>query len=496
MRTFGNIIGNQEIVNSNSAYFTTTNPKDNKPIDNRFYEATLDDLILATQLAQKALYPYSKSKKKSAFLELIANKLEINRDQLISSYCLESGLPENRAHSELNRTIYQLKSFSELIKQENWEITHSSPADELRSPTRKPELIKKRLPIGVVAVFGASNFPFAYSTVGGDTASAFAAGCPVIVKCHPFHAETSTLVARLIIDSMKELDLPEGTFSHLLSSDYVIGEALVNNPIVSAVGFTGSIKGGLALQQIAQNRSVPIPVFAEMGSQNPVFIFESTFKNDNTESLGKKLIASITQNSGQFCTKPGIIFIPNTPHGIDLVNALKKSLHEQEIEAMLHKNIWNNFQQLTSLINEQPGVKQIVSIKDSTFENQGRAVLTEMDFETYISNNVFHQEVFGPHSFIIRYDSENQLNQFITITDGQLTISIFSDNPEHSLDDVFLFECQLKAGRIIYNGVPTGVEVDPAMQHGGPFPSSSDSRFTAVGTDSIERFTRRVTFQK
>jgi NADP-dependent aldehyde dehydrogenase len=233
-----------------------------------------------------------------------------------------------------------------------------------------------------------------------------------------------------------------------------------------------------------------------MGSQNPVFIFESTFKNDNTEFLGKKLIASITQNSGQFCTKPGIIFIPNTPHGIDLVNALKKSLHEQEIEAMLHKNIWNNFQQLTSLINEQPGVKQIVSIKDSTLENQGRAILTEVDFETYISNNVFHQEVFGPHSFIIRYDSENQLNQFITITDGQLTISIFSDNPEHSLDDAFLFEFQLKAGRIIYNGVPTGVEVDPAMQHGGPFPSSSDSRFTAVGTDSIERFTRRVTIQK
>jgi NADP-dependent aldehyde dehydrogenase len=163
---------------------------------------------------------------------------------------------------------------------------------------------------------------------------------------------------------------------------------------------------------------------------------------------------------------------------------------------MLHKNIWNNFQQLTSLINEQPGVKQIVSIKDSTLENQGRGILTEMDFETYISNNVFHQEVFGPHSFIIKYDSENQLNQFITITDGQLTISIFSDNPEYYLNDVFLFECQLKAGRIIYNGVPTGVEVDPAMQHGGPFPSSSDSRFTAVGTDSIERFTRRVTLQK
>ncbi len=494
MRTFGNIIGNQEIVNSNSTYFNTSNPKDNKPIDNRFYEATLDDLILATQLAQKALYPYSKSKKKSAFLELIANKLEINRDQLISSYCLESGLPENRAHSELNRTIYQLISFSELIKQENWEITHSSPADELRSPTRKPELIKKRLPIGVVAVFGASNFPFAYSTVGGDTASAFASGCPVIVKCHPFHAETSTLVARLIIDSMKELDLPEGTFSHLLSSDYAIGEALVNNPIVSAVGFTGSIKGGLALQQIAQNRSVPIPVFAEMGSQNPVFIFESTFKNDNTEFLGKKLIASITQNSGQFCTKPGIIFIPNTPHGIDLINALKKSLHEQEIESMLHQNIWHNFQQLTSLIKDQTGVKQIVSMKKSSLENQGRGILSEMDIETYLSNEVFHQEVFGPHSFIIRYNQKEQVTDFILKTEGQLTISIFTETEK--LDQYFLFLCQQKAGRIIFNGVPTGVEVDPAMQHGGPFPSSSDSRFTAVGTDSIERFTRRITWQK
>lgn len=494
MRTFGNIIGNQEKVNSNSTYFNTSNPKDNKPIDNRFYEATLDDLNLATQLAQKALYPYSKSKKKSAFLELIANKLEINRDLLISSYCLESGLPENRAHSELNRTIYQLISFSELIKQENWEITHSSPADELRSPTRKPELIKKRLPIGVVAVFGASNFPFAYSTVGGDTAAAFAAGCPVIVKCHPFHAQTSAEVAKLVVEAVKELELPAGTFSHLLAENYNIGEELVKHPSISAVGFTGSIKGGLALQQLAQNRNVPIPVFAEMGSQNPVFIFEDAFQSETVENLAHKLINSITGSSGQFCTQPGVLFIPKNENGDLLISLLSNLLHEQEIESMLHKNIWNNFQQLTSLIKDQTGVKQIVSMKESSLENQGRGILSEMDIETYLSNKVFHQEVFGPHSFIIRYNQEEQLTDFILKTEGQLTISIFTETEK--LDQYFLFICQQKAGRIIFNGVPTGVEVDPAMQHGGPFPSSSDSRFTAVGTDSIERFTRRVTLQK
>ena len=496
MRTYGSLIGNKEINTISSSTFSTINPKTNTKIDNQFIEASLEEVKKATDLARKALFPFSKSQKKSAFLKRIAEKLDNNRKDLIESYCLESGLPENRGNIELNRTIFQLQSFSKLIENENWEVTQHSPANETRKPTRKPELTKKRLPIGVVAVFGASNFPFAYSTVGGDTAAAFAAGCPVIVKCHPFHAETSCFVARLVNEAIQELELPEGTFSHLLASDFIIGEALIKDTFISAVGFTGSIKGGLALQKIAQNRTVPIPVFAEMGSQNPIFIFESIFNLKTSESLSKKLIASITQNSGQFCTKPGVIFIPQCEHGSQLINELKKLIHEQEIEAMLHPNIHLNFKNLAELIAKQKNINQTISVKYSELENQGRGLLTEMNFDTYINNPFFHQEVFGPHCFIVKYQDENQLNDFIKKTEGQLTISIFYDNVSSSLNESFLFKCEQKAGRIIFNGVPTGVEVDAAMQHGGPFPSSSDSRFTAVGTDSIDRFTRKVTFQK
>ncbi len=496
MRTYSSLIGNKEINTFSSSTYSTINPKTNTKIDNQFIEASLEEVKKATDLASKALFPFSKSQKKSAFLQLIAEKLDNNRIDLIESYCLESGLPKNRGNIELNRTIYQLQSFSKLIETENWERVHFSPADENRTPSRKPQLTKKRMPIGVVAVFGASNFPFAYSTVGGDTVAALAAGCPVIVKCHPFHAETSCKVARLVNEVIQELELPEGTFSHLLASDYTIGEELIKHPTISAVGFTGSINGGLALQKLAQNRTVPIPVFAEMGSQNPVFILENYFESEPLISLSKKLISSITQSSGQFCTQPGVIFIPSTENGNLLVNEMKSILNEQPIEAMLHPNIYNNFRSLTELIGEQENISQTISTYSSELENQGRGILTEMNLETYMSNPIFHQEVFGPHSFIVRYDTESQLNQFIQKTEGQLTISIFTQNSELIINEEFLFECQLKAGRIIFNGVPTGVEVDPATQHGGPFPSSSDSRFTAVGTDSIERFTRKITFQE
>jgi alpha-ketoglutaric semialdehyde dehydrogenase len=493
MKTYYSLIGNTESQSSTSS-FQTINPRTNSPLDNQFFEAGLDDVNHAVELAKQALYPFSISKKRSDFLHLIASKLDENRESLIAVYSLESGLSFSRGEIELNRTIFQLKAFSELITTPNWDICHESKAIENRSPVRKPALLKKRFPIGVVAVFGASNFPFAYSTVGGDTAAAFAAGCPVIVKCHPFHAQTSSEVSKLVVEAVKELELPAGTFSHLLAENYTIGEELVKHPSISAIGFTGSIKGGLALQQLAQNRNVPIPVFAEMGSQNPVFIFEDAFKSETIENLAIKLIQSITGSSGQFCTQPGVLFIPKNENGDLLVSLLSNLLHEQDIESMLHKNIWQNFQQLTSLIKEQTGVKQIVSTKESSLENQGRGILSEIDIESYLSNEVFHKEVFGPHSFIVRYNQEEQLTDFILKTEGQLTISIFSEN--ENLDHYFLFLCQQKSGRIIFNGVPTGVEVDPAMQHGGPFPSSSDSRFTAVGTDSIERFTRRITWQK
>lgn len=490
-----NLIGYHTSSEGTTTY-QTINPITNQFHPELFVEATLEEVNRSALLAKVAYRNYSRTTaiERAQFLRSIASELELNKLLLIATYCGESGLNEQRAEVEFARTIFQLTSFAELLSQENWKIKKHVDADPNRTPTPKPELTKYRLGIGPVVVFGASNFPFAYSTIGGDSVAALAAGCPVIVKSHPFHAHTSYKVAQLVLKAAQELGLPEGVFSHINANGYEVGQQLVQHPFVQGVGFTGSITGGLALQELAQQREVPIPVFAEMGSLNPVVILPSALSS-NSEDIANRLAFSITKDSGQFCTKPGALFVLACTETDRFLETFKPIFEQQASYSMVHPTIARTYTKRTKQVLDQLDVQLFVQGTKNEGCNLGIPQLSISDGKTFNTNKILQEEVFGPHAIIVHCESQHELEQILENISGQLTFSIFHNEENIQTSNLF-YIAQEKAGRVILNGVPTGVEVSPAMQHGGPFPSSSDSRFTAVGTDSIERFLRGVTVQK
>ena len=476
--------------------FQTINPITDKSHPALFIEATKEEVNRSAILAKAAYRTFSRtsSKVRAHFLRAIAIELELYKTDLLATYTSESGLNEQRAEIEFSRTIFQLQAFADLISSENWEIKHHVEADPSRIPTPKPQLTKYKLGIGPIVVFGASNFPFAYSTIGGDTVAALAAGCPVIVKSHPFHAHTSYKVAQLVVKVAQELGLPEGVFSHVNAIGYEVGQQLVQHPYIQAVGFTGSIQGGLALQQLAQQREVPIPVFAEMGSLHPVVIFPSALKQQS-ESIANKLALSITQGSGQFCTKPGALFFIQSDETNYFLETFRSLFEQQASYSMVHPTIARTYTKRAKHVLNQADVKLFAQGNENEACNSGVPQLSITDGKTFNTNTILQEEVFGPHALLVICQDQNELEQILENIPGQLTFSIFQKDENIQTSNLF-YLAQEKAGRVILNGVPTGVEVSPAMQHGGPFPSSSDSRFTAVGTDSIERFLRGVSIQK
>ena len=490
-----NLIGYQSSSEGTNTY-QTINPITDQIHPALFVEATQEEVNRCAILAKAAYHTFSRtsSKVRAQFLRAIVTELELHKSILTATYCEESGLNQQRAEVEFARTIFQLTSFAELLYQENWEIRHIEFPEPNRTPTPKPHLIKYKLGIGPVVVFGASNFPFAYSTIGGDTAAAFAAGCPVIVKSHPFHALTSYKVAQLVVKAAQELDLPEGVFSHLNANGYEVGKQLVQHPYVQGVGFTGSIPGGLALQQLAQQRDVPIPVFAEMGSLNPVVILPSALSS-NSEDIVNRLALSITKDSGQFCTKPGALFLLACTETDRFLETFKPIFEQQASYSMVHPTIARTYTKRTKHVLDQLDVQLFAQGTVNESCNLGIPQLSISDGKTFNTNKILQEEVFGPHAILVICESQHELEQILENISGQLTFSIFHNEENIKTSNLF-YIAQEKAGRVILNGVPTGVEVSPAMQHGGPFPSSSDSRFTAVGTDSIERFLRGVTVQK
>jgi alpha-ketoglutaric semialdehyde dehydrogenase len=490
-----NLIGYQTSA-AGSINYQTINPITDQLHPELFVEATAEEIERTMDLAHAAYRPFSRLSplKRAAFLNAIASKLEAHRTLLIQTYCSESGLSEQRAEVELARTTHQLSSFADLLSSENWEIKHHVDAVPERTPFPKPSLTKYKLGIGPIVVFGASNFPFAYSTVGGDTAAALAAGCPVIVKSHPFHAHTSYQVAQLVVEVAKQHDLPEGVFSHLNTSGHEVGKQLVLHPHTKGVGFTGSIKGGLALQQLAQQRNVPIPVFAEMGSLNPVVILPSALSS-NLEDIATKLAISITKDAGQFCTKPGALFLVKSATSDCFLEVFKTVFEQQATYSMVHPTISHNYTKRAKQVIEQADVQLFAKGIPTDTCNVGVPQLSITDGKTFDSNKLLQEEVFGPHAIMVICESQHEMEQILENISGQLTFSIFHNEENLPAQNLF-YLAQEKAGRVILNGVPTGVEVSVAMQHGGPFPSSSDSRFTAVGADAIERFVRGVTVQK
>ena len=489
-----NLIGYQS-SSEGTIQYQTINPITNQHHPQLFIEATTQEVETTMVLAHTAYRPFSRLSplKRAGFLNEIANKLEKNKTALIQTYCSESGLNEQRGEIELARTIQQLTAFANLISQENWEIKHIDEAQPLRTPSPKPQIAKIKLGIGPIVVFGASNFPFAYSTIGGDTAAALAAGCPVIVKSHPFHAHTSYQVAKLVVEVAQELGIPEGVFSHLNASVYEVGKQLVLHPYTKGIGFTGSIQGGMAIHSLAQQRFEPIPVFAEMGSLNPVVILPSALHSKSND-ITTKLALSITHGSGQFCTKPGALFLLKSAVTTEFLKLLKTVFEQQETFSMVHPNIAKTYKERSNKIINQPNVELFAQGKETHNFNLGIPQLSLTNGKSFHSNSILKEEVFGPHAVLVICENQHELEQILEEIPGQLTFSIFHNEENISETDLF-YLAQEKAGRVILNGVPTGVEVTPAMQHGGPFPSSSDNRFTAVGTDSIDRFLRGVAVQ-
>ena len=495
MTTGKNYIGNS-LSAKGAITFKTFNPILNIENELTFYEASNDELEEAVNLASIAFKEFRKTtgKQKALFLNTIADEILALDDLLIETYCSETGLPAGRAKGERGRTIGQLRNFANLVAEGSWVEASIDTADPERTPAPKPDLRKMLIPLGPIVVFGASNFPLAYSTAGGDTAAAFAAGCPVIVKSHPMHAGTGELVASAIVKAAMATGMPNGVFSNLNSSGIAVGVDLVKHPKVKAVGFTGSIKGGRALLDLAAKREEPIPVFAEMGSVNPVVILPEAL-HKNGKNLAKTYAGSITLGTGQFCTNPGLLLGIKSAELTAFIQNLGKEILQIQPSVMLHPTIIGSYEANKDNTIAQSNIEVVAQYNDEVQPNFAQQVITTVEGQTFLDNSTLHQEVFGPFSMVVQCKDSRQLEEIISQLEGQLTGTIIAENDEIVSHSKIIEALQNRVGRIIYNGVPTGVEVSPSMVHGGPYPSSTDSRFSAVGINSIKRWVRPFSFQ-
>ncbi|TSD63448.1 aldehyde dehydrogenase (NADP(+)) [Inquilinus sp. KBS0705] len=490
-----NLIGYQYIKGGKA--FKAVNPATGKEIEPEFNAASLADVDNAMALADKAFVTYRNTDRatKAAFLRSIAEEILAIGDALIECAMAESGLPAGRLQGERGRTTGQLNLYANLLDEGSWVEAVVDTAIPDRTPLPRVDIRKMLVPIGPAVVFGASNFPMAFSVAGGDTVSALAAGCPVVVKAHPAHPGTSALVAEAVKKAAQKHNLPEGVFSLLYDDGYTIGEALVKHPKTKIVTFTGSLKGGMALVKMARDRDEPIPVFAEMGSTNPIILLPKALEN-RAEELAK-LSASITTNAGQFCTQPGLLLTVASEPLEQFKKALAVAIADVNSATMLTPGICANFDKLSKgmLADKAVSVFAKSDKLDAGNTNQGLAVVAEIKAADFLADEKFKEEVFGPYSLLVVADDMAQLEQVVDSLHGQLTASVMAEPGELAQYKSITDKLSNLAGRVILNNPPTGVEVGNAMQHGGPFPSTSDSRFTSVGTGAIKRFVRPVAWQ-
>ena len=490
-----NAIGSKSSKQGNKT-FKTFNPKENKDTEWTFYEASSNEIDEAVALATDAFKVYKdfSGAKKAEFLEAIADEIEALGDELIETYCKESGLPDGRARGERGRTMGQLRAFANLLKEGSWVEAVIEKAQPNREPMPKSDIRKMLFPLGPVVVFGASNFPLAFSTAGGDTASALAAGCPVIVKSHPMHAATGELVSSAIIKAAEKTGMPNGVFSNLNSSGIEVGQQLVKHPKVKAVGFTGSINGGTALYKLANERDEPIPVFAEMGSINPVVLLPSALENDG-EAWATKYASSITMGAGQFCTNPGLVLGLKGAKLDSFINTLSEEILKLEPTCMLHPNIYAKYNEGKKELSAQKGITVTADYKKATDPNTAQPSILKVSGADFLANTKLHKEVFGPFSVVVECENALEMESILNHLEGQLTGTVLGSEDDLENNSGVVDALQSRVGRILFNGVPTGVEVNSSMVHGGPFPASTDARFTSVGTSAIKRWVRPVSYQ-
>jgi alpha-ketoglutaric semialdehyde dehydrogenase len=488
------LIGARAVQSAES--FRAFDPSTGEQVGPAFSVSGLEDVREACRLAAASfdVFRETSPEDRARFLEAIAERIDGLGDSLVDRAMLESGLPRARLTGERGRTSGQLRLFAAVLREGGWAGATIDSALPDRQPLPRPDLRQRRIAVGPVAVFGASNFPLAFSVAGGDTASALAAGCPVVVKGHPAHPGTSAMVALAIRDAVAACGLPEGVFSLVQGPSNALGAALVADPRIKAVGFTGSRAGGLALVDIANRRAEPIPVYAEMSSINPVILLPAALAA-RAELLGTAFVGSLTLGSGQFCTNPGLVIALAGPDLDRFVDSAATALGSAAPQVMLTGGIHTAYDAGVAALANYTGVETIARGAHGSGCNRGRAGLFATSAAEFSANPALAHEVFGAVSLIVRCASFDDVVAVLEAMEGQLTATLHLDPADHDIARPLLPILERKVGRILANGWPTGVEVSHAMVHGGPFPATSDARTTSVGAAAIERFLRPVCYQ-
>lgn len=488
------IIGFRE-GSTTGAKFRAHNPVTGETLEPDFYAASAEEVNQAASLAHEAFATYRNTSgtEKAKFLRAIASNIETITGQIVERGTLETALPKARLQGETARTSHQLRLFAQLVEEGSWLMARIDRPDPDRKPLPKPDVRSMLRPLGPVVVFGASNFPLAFSVAGGDTASALAAGCPVIVKGHSAHPGTGELVAQAVREAVRSCNMPEGVFSLLFGGGNEIGTALMKHPHVKAGGFTGSRHAGKLLMTVAASRPEPIPFYAEMSSTNPVFILPGALRQ-NAEKIAAGLHGSFTLGAGQFCTKPGMVFVQEGADTSKFTQKLQEHVTGSAPFHLLTSVIHKSYGTGISDRKAKSGVKVIADGAPGGEFGVG-AALFETDAQSFLKDPDLASEIFGPATLLVRHSQREEILRIASELEGHLTATIHGteqDLREYS-DLVSILET--KVGRLLFNGFPTGVEVCHAMVHGGPFPATSDGRSTSVGTQAIYRFCRPVCYQ-
>jgi len=489
------LIGQQAVQGSQSAIHAI-NPATNEQLEPAYLGGTLEDVARACEHARDAFDSYRETslEPRAQFLEAIAEEIEALGNTLIERAVLESGLPQPRIQGELGRTCGQLRLFAKTVRNGEWIDARIDTALPDRQPMPRVDLRQRHVALGPVVVFGASNFPLAFSVAGGDTASALAAGCPVVVKAHSAHPGTSELVGYAIQSAVKKCGLHEGVFSLIFDSGLEVGQALVAHPCIKAVGFTGSRNGGLALCNIAQSRPEPIPFYAEMSSINPVFPLPAALESRGGQ-MGKEFVGSLNMGAGQFCTNPGLVIAVKGAGLNSFIEAAREAIKESGAQTMLTPGIHKAYEAGVNKLASNANAQEVARGQKGDGPNQCQTGLFLTAGSHFLADQTLQDEVFGSTSLLVECQDEAELHRVTENMEGQLTVTLQMEEADTEFARNLLPVLERKAGRILVNGWPTGVEVCDAMVHGGPFPSTSDSRTTSVGSAAIFRFLRPVCYQ-
>jgi len=478
--------------------FAGVNPATGKRLEPFYYEASEAEIDQALQLAESAFGIYRKKSPEeiATLLEAMADAIVGLGDELIQRAVQETALPEGRITGERGRTVGQLKAFAQLVREGSWVDARIDRAQPERKPLPRPDIRRMLVPIGPVVVFSASNFPLAFSAAGGDTASALAAGNPVIVKAHPSHPGTSELVMRAVQSAIEKCGMPSGLVSLIHGTSTAVGVNLVKHPLTRAVGFTGSLQGGRALFNVAASRPEPIPVYAEMGSTNPVFVLPGALA-ERGDDIAQGLVQSVTMGVGQFCTNPGLVFGLKGPKLQSFIDKTALLMAQAPIGNMLNASISARYRSGAEELRKLPGVSVAgeVALPKDALTTQAAPRVLSTDADSFRKSHALREELFGPATVIVACESIAEAESLARSLDGQLTATIHGTASDVAQYQTLIDILTCKAGRVIYNGFPTGVEVCPAMHHGGPYPATTESRSTSVGTAAILRFARPVAYQ-